>query len=566
MAESVFPARSGGPQPPGQLSSLLRDIEAVAGDDSPLPALSYSAYREFFDTGRRIGYEKIYFRRRARLGALAADALLHPDRNVTRLADLLWAVCDEYTWALPAHIHGDRHGWGPEQTLDLFAAETAHALAEIVTGLGERLDPRVADRVRAEVDRRILTPLADPRPLAWEGFGNNWESVCAGAAGMAALLLADDSTAEGEQRLAGMLARCRQAMDRFLAGYGDDGGCPEGVDYWVYGFGYFVYYAEALRERTGEDLMTIPKVRQIAAFPHRAALGGGAYAPFSDASERPWLPAGLLTRLADRFGTPPAAIVPSFHDDHCYRWAHLARTLAWYRPALVAGESLATSDFLPDLAWVVDRGRFVFAAKGGHNDEPHNHVDLGHFLLHVRGESILADLGAGEYTREYFSDGRYGYLHPSAQGHSLPVLDGCEQLSGRQRAATVLRHEMTPDGVIFDLDLTAAYDVAGLRRLVRRFRWWRAGRLELTDEVTADRPLPLDEVFISRHRPQLPDSALASWADAVTLSTPDGDFTTAVEQLTATGHHGEPDVVYRLRLSGMAPQGESAHRFVFDIG
>jgi len=561
MAESVFPAAPSGARPAGQLISLLRDIEAVAADDGPLPPLTYSAYQEFFETGRRMGYEKIYFRRRARLNALAAAALLDPDRDVTRLADLLWAACDEYTWALPAHIHyGDRHGWGPEQTLDLFAAETGHALAEIVAGLGDRLDSRVTQRVRAEIDRRVLTPLADPRPLAWEGFGNNWESVCAGAAGMAALLLVTD-----EDRLKPMLERCGRAMDRFLDGYGDDGGCPEGVDYWVYGFGYFVYYAEALRERTGEDLMAIPKVADIAAFPHRVALGGGAFVPFSDASERPWLPAGLLTRLAGRFGTPAPVAVPSFHDDHCYRWAHLARTLSWYRPAGAAAQTPATSDFLPDLAWVVDRGRFVFAAKGGHNDEPHNHVDLGHFLLHVRGDNILTDLGAGEYTREYFSDGRYDYLHPSAQGHSLPVVDGHGQLPGRDRAAMVLRHEVSADGVCFDLDLTAAYEVAGLRRLVRRFHWWREGRLELTDEITADRPLALDEVFVSRHRPQLDSAAMATWADSVTLSTPDWAGAVTVEQVEVTDHHTRPDTVFRLRVSTSAPQGESAHRFVFDV-
>ncbi|MEV6971151.1 heparinase II/III family protein [Hamadaea sp. NPDC051192] len=551
MAESVFPAV------PGQLTSLSNDIAAVAADDAPLPVLGFSAYNDFFVTGNRMRYEKRYFRRRARLNALAAQALLDPDADVSRLADVLWAVCDEHTWALPAHIHyGDRDGWGADQTLDLFAAETAHALAEIVTGLGPRLDPLVSQRVRAEVDRRVLTPLADPRPLAWEGFGNNWESVCAGAAGMAAMLLVPPS-----DRLSSMLARCGKAMDRFLAGYGDDGGCPEGVDYWVYGFGYFVYYAVMLHEQTGVDLLDDPKVAQIAAFPHKAALGGGAYAPFSDASERPWLPAGLLSRLAERFGTPPPAVIPSFHDDHCYRWAHLARTLAWYRPSSAAS-TVADSDFLPDLAWVVDRGPdAVFAAKGGHNDEPHNHIDLGAFLLHVRGRTVLADLGAGEYTRSYFSDTRYDHLHPSARAHSIPVVDGELQLPGAARLATVVRHEVLPGGVAFDLDLTAAYEVEGLRRLIRRFRWWRTGRLELTDVVTADRPLPITEVFVSRYAPVVTEAAVR-WDDTVTL---DVDRPVSLDPLEATDHHGRPDAAYRVLVPVTAPVGESAHTFTFTV-
>jgi Heparinase II/III-like protein len=549
MAESVFQTL------PGQLTSLLRDIAAVAADDSPLPVLGFSAYNDFFQTGNRMRYEQLYFRRRSRLNALAAQALLDPDDDVTRLADVLWAVCDEHTWALPAHIHHPE-GWGPGQTLDLFAAETAHALAEIVTGLGPRLDPLVTQRVREEIDRRVLTPLADPRPLAWEGYGNNWESVCAGAAGMAALHLLPPS-----DRLSSIMERCARAMDRFLAGYGDDGGCPEGVDYWVYGFGYFVYYAELLREKTGVDLLADPKVGQIAAFPHRAALGGGAYAPFSDAQERPWLPAGLLTRLSERFGTPPPTVIPSYHDDHCYRWAHLARTLSWYRP-LPGSPALATSDFLPDLAWVVDRGSdAVFAAKGGHNDEPHNHIDLGAFLLHVRGVNVLTDPGAGEYTQSYFSATRYDHLHPSARAHSIPVVGGHLQLPGLSRAASVLRHEVRPDGVDFDLDLTAAYEVDGLRRLVRRFRWWRTGRLELTDEITASRELPVQEVFVSRYAPVVADNCV-TWDDAVTLAT---SATVLVDRAAANDHRGRPDVLYRLLLPVTAPAGESAHTFIFTV-
>lgn len=564
MAESVFPRLPA--RPAGQLTSLLRDVKVVATDDAPLPRLTFSAYQEYFRTGHRMRYEGLYFRRRARLAALGAGALLVPDLDLTRLSDLLWEICDEHTWALPAHIYyGDREGWGPDQTLDLFAAETADALAEIVVGLGDRLDPQVSQRVRAEVDRRVLTPLADARPLSWEGFGNNWESVCAGAAGMAALALEEDPA-----RLDAMLARCRAAMDRFLAGYGDDGGCPEGVDYWVYGFGYFVYFAEALRARTGEDLLDDPKVREIAAFPHRAALGDGAYLPFSDASGRPFLPAGLLSKLAERFGTPPPVVVPSFHDDHCYRWAHLARTLAWYRPAGGAAEQLAVSDFLPDLGWVVDRGSapgggaLAFAAKGGHNDEPHNHNDLGHFLLHVRGENLLADLGAGEYTKAYFSDGRYDSIYTTSLGHSVPVVGGQGQEHGRDRVAKVLRHEVLSDGVHFDLDLTSAYAVDGLTGLVRRFRWYRDGRLELVDEVTADRPLAFEELFISRHRPDIDGAALASWGGAVTL-TADGGYEPTLDEIVGIDHHVRPDAIFRLRLATTAPVGTSTHRFVFDV-
>lgn len=544
------------PRPAAALTSLVRDLRAAAAEDT-MPELTFAAYRDFADTGNRLRYEDRYFRRRARLAARAAQALLDPAADLGPLADTLWSVCDEYTWALPAH---ERHGTRPEQCVDLFAAETAHTLAETVAALRDRLDPRVTERVRDEVERRVFAPYADERPLAWEGFGNNLEAVCGGAVGMAALALLGDSPGD-RARLGAMLARSRHAMASYLAGFGEDGGCAEGVDYWVYGFGYFVYFAEALRAYSGEDLLAAPKVREIAAFPHRVALGGGAYVPFSDASERPWLPAGLLTRLAERFGTPPPQAVPSFHDDHCYRWGHLSRTLAWYRPipAPAAGE---TSSHLPDLGWVVQRGRYAFAAKGGHNDEPHNHNDLGHFILHTRGESVLDDLGAGEYTAAYFRSGRYDVLQPSALGHSVPVVDGQVQLPGRDRAAKVLRHGSDGGALCFDLDLTSAYEVAGLRSLVRRFRWDPRGRLELTDEIDAERALPVDEMFISRRRPALSATA-ADWDGLVRLvrSLPQA----SVEELLTTDHHGRPDQVFRLRCPVLAPAGRSVHRFVFEL-
>ncbi|WP_020521595.1 heparinase II/III domain-containing protein [Catelliglobosispora koreensis] len=541
---------------PTALAPLVREIELVAAANA-MPVLTFGAYEDYFRTGRRLVYEELYFRRRATLTAQVAEALLKPGVSTAMLCDTLWSVCDEYTWALPAHVGGCAD---PRQCVDLFAAETAHTLAETVAALDSRLDPMVTARVREEIDRRVFVPYSGSLPLAWEGFGNNWESVCGGAVGMAALALLGRSTKDSD-RLTVMLDRSRRAMDRFLAGFGDDGGCLEGISYWVYGFGYFVYFAEALREHTGEDLMVAPKIREIAAFASRVALGGGAYASFSDTTDRPWFPAGLLTRLAERFGTPPPEKVPSFHDDHCYRWAHVSRNLAWFDSIVPQVRGQLTS-FLPDAGWVIDRGRHAFAAKGGHNDEPHNHNDLGHFILHTHGESVLADLGAAEYTSEYFGTNRYESPYASALGHSVPVVDGNEQLPGRERAARVLHYQANDDGAEFDLELTAAYEVAGLRSLVRRFRWSRSGRLELTDEVTADRPLTVDEMFISRHRPSLSDIG-ANWSGLVVLEHEGAEA--SVDELLLTDHFQRPDRVFRLRCRRLAPAGYSAHRFVFRL-
>ena len=50
----------------------------------------------------------------------------------------------------------------------------------------------------------------------------------------------------------------------------------------------------------------------------------------------------------------------------------------------------------------------MLAAKGGHNGEMHNQNDVGNLIVHAFGESLVADLGRGRYTRAYFGPARSG--------------------------------------------------------------------------------------------------------------------------------------------------------------
>ena len=55
----------------------------------------------------------------------------------------------------------------------------------------------------------------------------------------------------------------------------------------------------------------------------------------------------------------------------------------------------------------------------GSNQESHNHLDVGHFVLGTTEELFLTDLGAGEYTKEYFDENtRYHYFPAAAISHS----------------------------------------------------------------------------------------------------------------------------------------------------
>ncbi|MCX5440953.1 heparinase II/III family protein [Streptomyces sp. NBC_00063] len=542
-------------------------VAADLARSTPMPDLPFSAYRRFDDDGDRLAYEELYFRRRAHVIALAAEALIDPAARLDALADALWSVCDEYTWALPAHeMHATRLARGMDQCLDLFAALTAQLLAETVRVCGDRLDPRVAARVRDQVDHRVLSLLADDEtPLLWEDWPHNWAAVCGGCAGLAALALWEPGP-----RLTRVLDRCRAAQLTYLSGFGDDGGCAEGVGYWVFGFAYFVYFAEGLREFTGEDLLAHPKVPAIARFPGAVHLGGGLFPAFSDAEERPRVPAGLARRIAERLrARVPGEAVESAAADLPRDWGDLSRTLRWGTPDPTSAPEPGTT-YLPDLAWLVDRGQGVaFAAKGGHNAEPHNHNDLGQFVLAARGEVLLADLGAGEYRKGYFDDAtRYGFLHASSRAHSVPRVDGREQVAGNARAAQVRDCRPRDDGVDFTLDISGAYEVNGLAALRRGFNWRRSsGELLVLDEVEAERPMPLEEVFVSRLRPEIgADGAVWTGSAAqARLRLPDGGAA-SVETLRTTDHHGAPDTVHLLRLGFDLAEGRTRLSLRFTVG
>ncbi len=472
-----------------------------------------------------------------------------------------------------------------------------------------------------------------------------------------------------------ILNRLLKALAYFLASYGDDGGCAEGIGYWVYGFGYFTYWLEML-EAIGYPVQLSEsqqrKIRAIASFPQAAHLSGGVFVNFSDSEERQALPTGLLSRLAQRYGWTVSLpfTIPLFSDDHCQRWAHMWRDLLWSEPAYFessddAGawcgvrtgareqgwiegelqgwieggldESVAVevngeigkdvdagvdaetgasieasvnidgtvhntiqvkraddtdkrmertsyaasrhskldtpnyyhrgSRYWRDLEWLVVPGVIGWAAKGGHNDEPHNHNDVGSFIIHGGGQNLLCDPGAGMYTAAYFAAGREAILHISSAGHSVPSINGQEQQSGRQYAAAVLQLEQRAQETVMMLELAGAYPKeAQLNSFTRRFHWQcfehtEVGReqaqLEVHDCFLLYRPgagdedngndIDINERLISRIEPQIgKDFVLWQGESAlVRLDLEHGRYQVDVEQIASHDHEGRAIVFYR---------------------
>ncbi|UQZ32710.1 hypothetical protein C2I18_03535 [Paenibacillus sp. PK3_47] len=489
--------------------------EGLRLDHLDIPELTFSLFIAFARTGSRLEYERVYFERRRRLNTYTFLVLLEPDNPVHlgRLEDILWSVCGEFSWCLPAHLPADFAISEIERHIDLFSAETGFSLSEIALLLGERLTPLLRTRIQDEVQRRIFLPFLTYGPYHWETARHNWSAVCAGSIGAAAMLALDDP-----DKLSHILLRTERSMHYYLEGFGEDGACTEGLGYWNYGFGYFTYYSDLLRARSGGrlDWFQNDKVRSIALFQQKCFIGGSLVANFSDSLPRIRIHMGLSHYLADRFpgvDSPPDGLRAPYTEDHCSRWAPALRNLIWTRQGVQTEEWASGSYYLPDAAWVVARHEpsssgkvYGFAAKGGHNDEPHNHNDLGHFILAGGGEIYAADLGSGEYTADYFGAGRYQYACNGAQGHSVPVINGRYQSAGREYAAEVLHASAAPDKDELVVELSGAYETPGLKSLVRSLVWHKEPlpRLELCDEYSCEgAPESWTERFVTWRRPEL---------------------------------------------------------------
>lgn len=472
---------------------------------TPAVTIPYSAFKLFETTGDRDVYQRYYFGNRGRLATMALLVWLYgKEEDVHALEDAIWTVCDEYTWALPAHLNGT--GLSVLQDdgymVDLFAAETACALSEVIALVGDKLASIVVKRARYLVKMRVLDRMLETT-FGWETAKNNWAAVCGGSVGVAAMYETDG------EKLAALLARMQAAMESYISSFPADGTSMEGISYWTYGFSFFVAYAEMLCRLTeGElDWFKDERVHQIALFQQKAYFEGGNIIKFADCgtgdTTRWW---GLTSYLKSRYDdieSLPRPYFSAYTGDSCYRWAGMLRDLAWSDESLGENHKPQKNYILSEAQWLICNGKngMSFAAKGGTNGESHNHNDIGSFELFKNGEEMLIDYGSGVYSKDYFSEKRYEQFVCGSQGHSVPIVEGQYQVPGEEHGA----RNVTFGQWWMEMDLAPAYGDENLRSLVRKIVFdSETGKITLKDTFAFDTaPTSITERFITRSKAEV---------------------------------------------------------------
>ncbi len=517
-----------------------------------IPALSYRARMRYYADGDRSEFEERYFRRRNILSAAALLALLYPEEPayLTQVQELIWSVCDEFSWVLPAHCENTLES--AAQTIDLFSAETAFTLAEIDYVLGERLDTVIRARIRQQVEQRILRNM-QTHTYFWETATHNWSAVCAGNAGGALMYLFPEA-------FDALLPRFVGAMESLMKGFPEDGTCTEGFGYWHYGFGNYVWFADLLYQYTDGriDLMAAPKVEKVAGYAARSLLKGGATVSFADGSRDGIVSLTLQSWLVHRF--PDAVdLLPAeamyYYGGNVYWMAYL-RSFCYLEYERFAPTLVLKDHFLPDAQQVVfNREAYSLAAKAGNNEEHHNHNDVGCFILATEKGQVFCDLGAGRYTRQYFQrPGRYEVFCNSSQSHSVPIIDGAYQKEGAEYCGSIA----VEDDCI-TIEMAGAYENGVIDRLTRRIDALENG-IRLTDTF-APGWKSLTERFVTLYEPQVFDDHVE--VNGVTLWFDPAQFTLRVQVIPHETHEVTTVPVYCVDLA--VQPGAQKVEFLFEV-
>ncbi|MFD1150689.1 heparinase II/III domain-containing protein [Saccharothrix hoggarensis] len=479
--------------PPGAATRLAAVLDRARADlGTPWPQATASRYARYFRDGDRTAYETPIFEQQHRLTRATLAALAtHDDDRLDEVADGVVLLCERSTWCWPAHEehHRTRGAVVPDPDvpyLDLGAGVVAGQLAWLDHVVGDRLDsrwPGLRARVRREVRARVLDPFTTRRDWHWLGLDgdvHNWCPWVCGNVLVAALRLVDDAADRTR-----IVADAVRGIDRYLAALPADGSVDEGFGYWWEGACRALEALDVLEHATGGALSAadVPVVRATVGFPRLMHLGGPWFVNFADAAARspyrlPWhVPQRWAGRTGDRdveqHASAQRATAIAENVELGRALGDLATPIAEHTAEPLVGSAWlpGTQVGLARLAAGSTAGP-ALVVKGGHNDEHHNHNDVGTVIVAVDGVPVLVDAGRPTYTRQTFGPDRYDIWTMRSSWHNVPEVRGTAQGAGRAHHARDVTADDAPDRFRVRMDLAPAYPVPALRS------WWRTATLD----------------------------------------------------------------------------------------
>ncbi len=411
-------------------------------------------------------------------------------RFIDQIINGVWMECERTSWVLSAHLHRQDDGRNfpnhTDQIIDLGSGEIGAFLAWTYYFLHEEFDkvnPVIAQRLQEELHNRITVPYLKRQHEWWlalrknpDGIVNNWNPWCNCNVLQVVMLTEQDPLTVDS-----CVWQSMRSVDQFINYTKADGACEEGPSYWGHAAGKLYDYLSVLDKISGGhiSLFDQAEIRARGEYLVRAYIGNGWVVNFADATARfDDNISTLLYRYGEAVGSQDmqqlAALLAHQRKHIITGGTDLYRSLEGLKayPKIMATEGrLSTQAYTwyPETeVCIYRRGGWLLAAKGGHNNESHNHNDIGTCLLYKDQQPVLIDAGVGTYTKQTFSDERYQIWSMQSGFHNLPVLNGYDQKEGKTYRAVSAK--TNPRRYSVAIDVASAYPrEAGVKKWIRSY-------------------------------------------------------------------------------------------------
>ena len=569
-----------------QFEALLKEAENAAAAElvSPLPW-----YLECSINGNRTNYQARFFEFR-HFGALTAlFCVTGEKRFLSAVEKRLHVLLSLPSWTLPAHDLLLECYKGEARLIDLFAALLGGELATVLYVLYPVLDKALAERLEKELFRRILIPIemiadgkAPASTLWWLNGSNNWNPVC--KQGVISMLLRLDIAVERKEKIIKFFF---DNFENYMASFGGEGYCDEGLSYWAGSCGEYLLIAALLKQYDGRDVLSgESRMLKALMYPENIMMSPGFYPAYTDCAID-IQPRDFIMQLRDiTFGkrkgfTRDIPLNPGF--------ALMCLQLGYGfddTPQQVVND--APFSTFPEAGCFVmrqtEKSPLSVSFKGGSNRESHNHNDVGTYIIAVDGVPVVLDPGGEIYSARTFTARRYDSNLLNSYGHSVPRIDGRMQTNMvgtdamnpprnstpvEKIKAVLLEQDVSADHCRVKFDISRVYNhIDGIEKLERTFEFDREkSRFTVCDSGNFARQLTFDDAVITlgnvtelgggKYRIEYEGKALL-----LTVSG-SGEYDFSIDTIMENTTHKKP--VYRLSFALKEAVQTVEMKFIFTV-
>ncbi len=475
------------------------------------PVVKATDYLEFIRSGQR--KQEVYSACSNALISLVMGELVEGKGRFTdQIINAVWYYSEQTWWGWSAHLYFQKPGYGlpdvNEPTVDLGVGEVTNNLSWTYYLFKEEFDkvhPLISKRLRQEIMNKSLIPYFTRDDFAYMGFRggrpNNWNPWVNYNMLYSYMLMEDDPAKKMAQ-----VTKVINSLDKFINGYSDDGGCDEGPSYWGAAGALLYENLEILKNATNGkfDVFNDPLIRNIGTYFYKVNIHAPYFINFADADATTLGNASAVYRYGKAINDPEMWKFGAWMAD-LGKWGESSfsgkvcdqiRNLSLLNEIKNAEskEALVADFWFPDTEVAGARDKegsfkgFFFGAKGGFNNESHNHNDAGSFVMYYDGKPCLIDLGREEYNAKTFSSRRYEIWTMQSGYHNIPIINGIEQKDGDSYKAKNSVFTANEKSATFSTDISEAYPKeAQVKSWIRSYTLNRGQSFVISDKYELTR-------------------------------------------------------------------------------